>query len=575
MRACFALGALALLFAPVSAHPQGDSAVVALVRAGDSAYAAGSKTQAIAAYRAALRRDSTASSRSVYRLAVLLAEDGAFSQAIVLHKLYNRLEPNDKEGIVALARTYSWASRYDEALELYGAVLAREPDHRTAALGSAQVLGWAGRYPESIAAYRGWLVRHPDDREAVLAQARTFAWWGKLAESVRLYDSLSLLHADADARKGLALVAAWQGDLVRSERLWRDLARELPNDAEIWTGLAQVLRWRGQSFDARDALDRALTLDPNHRDARSQRRWLESELSPTLSGGVVGTGDSDDNAAQVYRIQAASQPWRFAALRLDAQHVRAQLSGIERVAETARAQLIMRLPWRAGGWTGRVEAGANRRAIPGARTLAVGQLSLAGRLSRRMHAELRAVRSVLDETVPLIDNGIRANSVEGDWETQLGDRFNLSASLGRSALHSDSGSNTRSAGSLSLRWMMTRARSFALTARSLQHHREATDGYFSPRRYTHVELSARTRIGRDLGWSFAGDAGAGAQYVDYRGSRRTLPTQRLTGALSYVFAPGLEWTLTGVLANVATAVTSSASDYRFGSLSLGGRVPLR
>jgi hypothetical protein len=90
-----------------------------------------------------------------------------------------------------------------------------------------------------------------------------------------------------------------------------------------------------------------------------------------------------------------------------------------------------------------------------------------------------------------------------------------------------------------------------------------------------MELTARARRGRELGWAFAGDAGFGVQRVNYRGARTTQPSQRLTGSVGYVWSPGLEWTLTGTLANVATTATLSTSSYRFGSLSFGGRVPLR
>jgi hypothetical protein len=126
-----------------------------------------------------------------------------------------------------------------------------------------------------------------------------------------------------------------------------------------------------------------------------------------------------------------------------------------------------------------------------------------------------------------------------------------------------------------MRWAIAHGRSFGIVARSVQHAKEARDGYFSPRRYEHVELTARARRGRELGWAFAGDAGFGVQRVNYRGARTTQPSQRLTGSVGYVWSPGLEWTLTGALANVATTATLSTSTYRFGSLSLGGRVPLR
>lgn len=572
---------VAILAVPrLSAHAQGDSAVRAILRSGDSAYVAGGRTHAIAAYRTAVGKDSSASSRAVYRLAVMLAEDGVFREAIALHLRYTALEPNDSEGALALARTYSWAGRMDDALRIYRAVLTREPDYRDAAIGAGQVLAWAGRFPESVAAYRAWLGRHVDDREATLALARTYAWWGgsHLREAEHLYDSLRTSDTDTEARKGLALVAAWQGNLVRSERIWRELATTKPNDAEVWTGLAQVLRWRGQPFEARDALHRALAIDPTHPDARSQRRWLEAELSPVLQASLSSTGDSDDNRAQIYSANA-SVPWSDVGLRVEVTHVHAELAGVERTSQTARARAALRLPSGDNDWHARLEFGMNRRPNDAANESAplrpVGLLAISGQLSRRANAELRVGRTVVDETVGLIAGGIHVTSADIDLGAQLGDRFAVSGAFSAGDVRSDTSSNSRLVTSVGARWVLGRGRSLGILARGMQHAREARDGYFSPKRYAHVELNARSRHGRDLGWNLVADAGLGLQHVDYRGQRNTQPTQRLTGTLTFAWAPGLEWFINGVFANVATTVTSSASGYRFGSLSSGGRVPLR
>ncbi len=563
------------------ADAQPSRSVAALLRSGDSAYKSGGETRphAIAAYREAVQRDSSASSRAVYRLAVMLAEDGVYREAITLHLLYNSLEPNDREGQLGLARTYTWAGRSDDALAIYRAVLAAQPDYRAAAMGAGQVLAWAARFDESVATYRAWLRHRPNDRDATLALARTLAWWGKLREAARLYDSLQVADGGSEPKKGRALVAAWQGDLAGSERLWRDLTTERPNDAEVWTGLAQVLRWRARPFEAREALLHALRIDPRHRDAQSQRRWLDAELAPTLHGQALSTGDSDGNRAHIYAIDAATLPWRRAAVRVDALQVRAEFGGARRVSQTARASVRVRLPWGAQDWTARLELGVNRRPSTGtaatAPTLGLGGLAVGGRMSDRANVELRVGRAVIDETVALIANGVRLTSADGDWSAQLGERLNVSAALSTGRITSDSGSNARLVGGVGARWAMAHGRSFGIAARALGHSREARDGYLSPRRYAHVELTARARHGRELGWAFTGDAGLGAQYADYRAQRSTQPTQRLTGAVSYVFAPGLEWTLTGALANVATTGSLSASGYRFGSLSVAGRVPLR
>jgi len=574
-------GAMIAFVAASGARAQPARSVVAALRSGDSAYAAGARNQAIAAYRDVVRLDSTRSSRAIYRLAVMLAEDGEYGEAIALHEAYTRLEPNDKEGSIGLARTYAWAGRSDDALALYRSVLAAEPDYRDAAMGTGQVLAWSGRYAESVETYRAWLRQRPDDRPAAMAMARTLAWWGgsHLRDAARVYDSLYALGRDVEARKGLALVKAWQGDLLGSERLWRELSAVSPNDPEIWTGLAQVLRWRGRPFDARDALQRALRVDPRHRDARSQRRWLDAELAPVVHVRVLSTGDSDGNRAQFYILNGAALPWRRTALRFDAAELHATDGSVDRMSRAARGSATIRLPIGSDDWIARAELGANQQPDVGAggstRSSAVGQVALAKQFGDRSSAEVRAGRAMLDETVALIANGVRTTTAEADWDSQVSEHLNVSASLGTGRVSTDTTSNARAVAVLGMRWALAHGRSFGLVARSVQHAKEARDGYFSPRRYEHVELTARARHGRELGWILTGDAGFGVQHVDYRGARTTQPSQRLTGSVGYVWSPGLEWTLTGALANVATTATLSTSSYRFGSLSLGGRVPLR
>ncbi|MGH7711393.1 MAG: hypothetical protein ACREOG_08910, partial [Gemmatimonadaceae bacterium] len=98
-----------VLVVGAAARAQTGGDVAAVLRAGDSAFKAGARAQAISAYRDVVRRDSAASSRTVYRLAIMLAEDGSYGEAIALHHLYNVLEPNDAGGVLGLARTFAWS----------------------------------------------------------------------------------------------------------------------------------------------------------------------------------------------------------------------------------------------------------------------------------------------------------------------------------------------------------------------------------------------------------------------------------------------------------------------------------
>jgi tetratricopeptide (TPR) repeat protein len=285
------LGSLTLGFAATVAMVRGvafqDTAGEA-VRAGDAAWQERRFDAARLAYRRALDLDSVGSSRAVFRMAVLYSWDGHLREALPLFARYTRLEPRDEEGRVALARAYAWDGQTITAVAIYDSILGRDRTYRDAALGAAQALAWAGRFRESIARYDAWLAGNRGDVDAALTRARTLAWAGKLSESEREYRRLAEGGDRPEAQKGAALVAAWRGDLFRSEAMWRAIVARYPKDTEAWVGLGQVLRWSGRPEEARDALARATALDPDNADARSQRRWVSADLAAALSGRPPG-----------------------------------------------------------------------------------------------------------------------------------------------------------------------------------------------------------------------------------------------------------------------------------------------
>ena len=279
-----------------------------LIQSGDSAWTAGQFMVARYAYTKVLAQDSLKSSRAVYRLAVLNTWDGNLKASIPLFALYVRLEPHDQEGRIALAKAYAWRGNTEAAVAIYDSILSRDGTYRDAALGAARTLIWAGRFNAALARYDKWLIRNPKDVEAGLARARSLAWAGRLRESERAYAALGTTGENPETEKGIALVAAWRGDLPRSEKLWRALAVKVPRDAEVWVGLAQVLRWAGRSEDAKSALERALAADPANADAREQMRWVKAELGWTLEPGGFAAWDSDQNDSRLVSLAASIRP---------------------------------------------------------------------------------------------------------------------------------------------------------------------------------------------------------------------------------------------------------------------------
>jgi tetratricopeptide (TPR) repeat protein len=198
--------ALAALLAAPALRAQ-ERMATAGIEAGDAAWNAGRRDEALVRYREAVLADSATSSRAVFRLASLHAERDQLNEAIRWHRLSVGLAPQDDEGRVALARVLSWAGRYDEAVATYDSVLARDVTWRDAALGRARTLAWAGRLDAAVQAYRGWLGAHDADAEAWTGLGQVLRWSGRPREaSAALRRALDVAPSHRDAIEQLRWV---------------------------------------------------------------------------------------------------------------------------------------------------------------------------------------------------------------------------------------------------------------------------------------------------------------------------------------------------------------------------------
>jgi tetratricopeptide (TPR) repeat protein len=549
------------------------------LRAGDSAWQAGRFDLARVAYREAVDVDSIGSSRAVYRLAVLYSWDGDLVRALPLFTRYTRLEPRDEEGRLGLARAYAWAGQTAPALALYDSVLGRDRGYRDAALGAAQTLAWAGRYDESLARYQHWLQQHQGDSEAALARARTLAWAGRLAAAEREYQRLAVGGAGPAAVRGAALAAAWRGDLFRSESMWREVIARDPDDVDAWVGLAQVLRWSGRSAEAKDALDRALALKPDHSEARAERRWVRADLAAAVSPRASASWDSDGNRSELLTAQGSVRPARQVGLTVSASRRWVALDLARGTSAAGRAAVRL-TPGRRVSLTaelGLVRTSGEPAAGVGvlSRTTAVGGGGASLRIGSRATLAVAAAKDVFDETAPLILAGIEMAtvSVDGDLTVAPG----LVASVGghRAELTGGSVDNVRQGAHGALRWRRGRAVSLALSGRAFGYDRSPRDGYFPPSRYRHGEVGLRWGPGRELGWAGFVEGALGVQQVRFDDPGDSRPTQRIGGGLAYRPGPGHEVAIDYAFSNVAGAGSLggvSGSLYHAHVLSLRGRI---
>lgn len=90
----------------------------------------------------------------------------------------------------------------------------------------------------------------------------------------KLLDALTLWEAAPDTHSELALVYQHEGNLVAAELHLRRAIELSPNSAKFYVNLATCLLRQGRLFEARKAVEKALSIDPTYPSARKMLLFL-------------------------------------------------------------------------------------------------------------------------------------------------------------------------------------------------------------------------------------------------------------------------------------------------------------
>jgi hypothetical protein len=511
MRCCAMVAAALLVCAGTVAAQEesrpASSVLAGRVAQGDSAWAREDHRAALAAYAAVLREDSTHSSRAVFRVGLMNAWQNRFEPALAALRLYTRLEPTDSEGRLALARTYAWANRFPEALAHYDTILARDADYREAVLARATTLAWADRIPDAESALLAWLNANPQD-------------------------------------------------------------------ADAWVQIAQFRRWRGAPHDAESALLRAQGITPDHAEAQRQLQLVRADIRPAVAATAILAEDSEAN---VMTYQEASGAFvtranvRYTgALRL--RQVRLGSSATRRIPG-AHAQV----QWQPGGgaWTLRGEAGVvdyPAGGFSGGSLQGRGALRASGRLSSKVRVGGGVGREPFDEVFTTVERELMFTVADVDAAYSVTPQLTASLAASRGEVGGVGITDGRTTALGALRWVPRRGTTLSVTHREVSWDEPAFGVFFAPQRWTISEMSVGWERTAELGLVLGGDLAVGSQGVAFENGpldRSTAP--RAVMRLGWRPQPGREVVGSVVYANVAGAGTLTASDYRYGALTITGR----
>jgi Flp pilus assembly protein TadD len=139
----------------------------------------------------------------------------------------------------------------------------------------------AGDTRQAIALYREALLANPRDASLAYKLAMACEKAGDTAgERAALERAIQINPNLAEAQNQLGYLAARAGDTASAEDRFQLAVRASPSYAKAWVNLAATLYLESKMPEAKEAVERALQLDPGNAQAQKLKNALDSAQSP-------------------------------------------------------------------------------------------------------------------------------------------------------------------------------------------------------------------------------------------------------------------------------------------------------
>ncbi len=132
----------------------------------------------------------------------------------------------------------------------------------------------------------------PDSADGFYALGRELQRSGRLDDAERAYRrALELEPAHIEAHNGLAAVSAGRGDVDQAIAILTTLAVKRPDQAHLLGNLGYAHYLKGNYFDARVALERAIALEPANPGLQEKLALVMQKLDPQAAPVPMAQGD--------------------------------------------------------------------------------------------------------------------------------------------------------------------------------------------------------------------------------------------------------------------------------------------
>ncbi len=226
----------------------------------------------------------------------------------------------------ALAEEYARLTELDIAQRELRNLLERHPNYQPAHLLMGRILFEAQRFPPAAVYLKRAIQLKPKEPDAYLVLAQLQLELEAPDEAVRTMEAFgAAVPGEPLGYKRLGLALVEKADFVRAEKLLLRAAERDREDVETWVALAQIYEGTERPQKAAEAYDKALELDPDHREV-------------LLAAGRLGLSSGSPARARAYfdRLLALSEDPEFAVKVAFSYLATRQLPAAAEVLDSAR-----------------------------------------------------------------------------------------------------------------------------------------------------------------------------------------------------------------------------------------------
>ncbi len=227
-------------------------------------------------------------------------DEGMTRKAIEQFKIISDKDPKDLDSLVMLGRLDRVLENSVDAEAAFKKVLAVDPDNEDATTGLASV--YADRNdPRSASALLEKLTKKSPSAKAYVNLANSYETMHEYGLAADAYkNALAQDPTHAELKAPLAQDEALANRFDDALATYREIAEANPHEAQPYLGMAQIYRERKQFSDARQAINKAKTLEPDNLELQFTEVGLLEEEGKTAEAISTLKKIVDSTARKTY-----------------------------------------------------------------------------------------------------------------------------------------------------------------------------------------------------------------------------------------------------------------------------------